>query len=385
MFTKELFTEEHFDKGLVAALGDRLDNGAYTDAIIVAGKYLTEVLREKGQVDGDGSQLAGEVLGGSAPNLRLNKLQTQSEKDEQQGVLQIVMGYYRGIRNPRHHDHVEDTEDFCIRVLVLIDTLLDYLNRDVQEFDVTAVVNRIYEPHFVPNREYAQALMSEIPEKFALAVFTEAFDRRAEGTIAEIRFAFHALVDMMNEEDATLATNMVGKALGTTEEHADIANLLRLLKPSSWPSLKDNVRLRLENILIQECNKGYFDIFSGQVKGKLGSWANTFGHFFDRREELGEVILNRLHQNWYSQNYVAKYLINALPRIITGDEMIKNTSDALASAAIVNEAKLLRSKMLEVCGNYPDEWREALTDAVNERRDNDEEYAIKLLVEIVSL
>ena len=107
MYTKDQFTEENFDKGLVTAIGDRLQNKMYTDAIIAGGKYLTEVLREKGQVNSDGVALVGQVLGGNAPPLPLNKLQTQSEQDEQKGILQIVMGFYTGIRNPRHHDHLE--------------------------------------------------------------------------------------------------------------------------------------------------------------------------------------------------------------------------------------------------------------------------------------
>ena len=144
MFSKEQFTDENFDKGLVTSVGDRLQNGMYTDAVLAGGKYLTKILREKGNVSSDGIQLAGEVLGGNAPLLRLNKLQTQSEKDEQKGIHQIVMGIYTGIRNPRTHDKIEDSEEYCIRVLILIDTILQYLNREVEAFDVSALVNRIY-------------------------------------------------------------------------------------------------------------------------------------------------------------------------------------------------------------------------------------------------
>lgn len=382
MFTKEHFNGENFDKDLVAAVGDRLQNGMYTDAVLAGGKYLTKVLRKKGNVSSDGIQLAGEVLGGNAPLLRLNKLQTQSEKDEQKGVHQIVMGFYTGIRNPRTHDKMEDSEEYCIRVLILIDTILQYLNREVEAFDVTALVNRIYEPHFVPSREYAQALVSDVPKEAVFQVFEEAFSRRSEGTISEVKYAFHALVDMMADDEVAVATNMIGGELESATEHGDIANLLRLLKPSVWSTLKKNVRLRLENMLIQECSKGYFDVFSGQVKGRLGSWANTFGRYFERKDELAAVLISKLGQNWYTQNYVAKYFLNSITRIITGDEKIQEAVDALAYAAVVNQAKLLRSKLLEIGSTLPDEWRIPLFEAVNERRDNDEEYSLKLLGEL---
>lgn len=383
MFTKEQFTEENFDKGLVSAIGDRLDNGMYTDAIIAGGKYLTEVLREKGQVNSDGVALVGQVLGGNAPLLPLNKLQTQSEQDEQKGILQIVMGFYTGIRNPRHHDHLEDSEEFCIRILVLIDTLLQYLNREVQEFDVTAIVNRIYEPHFVPSREYAQALMSDVPKAKALDVFKEAFGRRAEGKMSVVQYAFQALTDMMSEDDVASATNMIGKELESATEDKDIADLLRLLKPDAWPSLKKNVRLRLEHIIIEDCRKGQHDVFGGPGAGDLGTWANTFGPDFHRLDDLATVLHERLLESWYSQNYVAKHFINVLPRIFTGTEMIKKAAEALAYAALDNQAKVLRTELLKACGNYPKEWRDALRVAVQERRHNDENYAVQVLMEVV--
>ena len=135
----------------------------------------------------------------------------------------------------------------------------------------------------------------------------------------------------------------------------------------------------MENTIIAECSKGYYNVYGGLAGGGLGSWGNPFGHHFDRRDELATVIINRLHDNWYTQNYVAQYFIYALPRIVIGTEIIKKAADGLAYAAIVNQAKVLRTKLLEACGNYPEEWKEALRVAVQERKDSDEQYANTLL------
>jgi hypothetical protein len=48
--------------------------------------YLSDILREKSGTDGDGHKLVGKVLGGSSPILRVNKLQTESERDVQRGL-----------------------------------------------------------------------------------------------------------------------------------------------------------------------------------------------------------------------------------------------------------------------------------------------------------
>ncbi len=63
MYTKENFTEENFSKELVKYVGNRIHNGHYSDAILAGTKYLTDVLRQKGGVEGDGAQLVGQVLG----------------------------------------------------------------------------------------------------------------------------------------------------------------------------------------------------------------------------------------------------------------------------------------------------------------------------------
>ena len=83
----------------------------YRNSIINAMHVLTKILREKADSDLDGHKLAGEALGGKNPKLKVNRFQTQSEIDEQEGFTQIVMGLYRGIRNPRSHEIVLDTKN----------------------------------------------------------------------------------------------------------------------------------------------------------------------------------------------------------------------------------------------------------------------------------
>jgi uncharacterized protein (TIGR02391 family) len=58
------------------------------------------------------------VLGSESPAVKLNALQTQSEKDEQEGYAQIFAGCMLGVRNPRAHD--PDWPDEPVTALELI-------------------------------------------------------------------------------------------------------------------------------------------------------------------------------------------------------------------------------------------------------------------------
>ena len=270
MYTKENFTEENFNKELVAYVGNRINNGHYCDAILAGTKYLTDVLRQKGGVEGDGAQLVGQVLGGTAPKLPINSLQTTSEKDEQKGIEQLLRGYYMGVRNPRTHENMEDTEEFCIRIMVIIDTMLQYLEREVQEFDVTKFTDRIYDPHFVASEEYAESLVAQVPNNKLIQAFKTAFDRRNESDVKDIKFAFSAMYQLMSEDDLSVATKYVGDALRDAVENSEIADLFRLLKPSAWQLLQDDVKIRIENLVIDSCKKGRYDYYAGLEKETKG-------------------------------------------------------------------------------------------------------------------
>lgn len=381
MFTKELFTSDHFAGELVDAVGNRLDSGQFTDAILVGVRVLSEKLRYVSSNEGDGAKLVGQVLGGTAPQFRLNRLQTNSEKDEQKGIEQLLRGIYMGIRNPRTHEVTEDTEDFAIRVLCLVDLGLGYLSRESYEFDVDALVNRLYEPHFVPNPEYAQALVADTPEDMLVAVFRRAFERRDEGKSDSTKYFFFALYQMMSQEQMSEATQIAGEALRTESEGSQIAKIFRILKPETWPMLQDDVQIRLENIVIDECRKGKHDVHRTITQHGLGSWGNRFGRYFNRRAELAEVLVEKLTPSWYTQNYVGRYYMSVLPVLVTEDS-IPAAANGLAYAAIGNNALVVRNELKRVAPNYPHEWREQLRVAVQEYRDSEPEYVKELLESI---
>jgi uncharacterized protein (TIGR02391 family) len=376
MLSKEALSNFGLDPYLVQAVRSRIDNGQYADAVLAAFRYLSDFMREKSGEDGDGAQLVGKVLGGAAPLIRLNELQTTSQLDEQKGIEQLVRGLYIGIRNPRTHESMEDSEEFCIRVLITIDTMLQYLRREVADFDVTKFTDRIYDQYFVPTQEYADSLASQVPPKHIFDVFTEAFGRREQGDASKTRFAFEALYQRMPQEELKEVARMMGDALRTEGDTAKILSILGIMRPDLWPHLHDDVRLRLEFMIREESRKGRYDAhaYSGLQGGNIGTWGLKFGKYFSTKAELSSILLELLHRDWYTQNYVGMYYMYALPEITDTPEGILKTADALAYALVTNKAKVLRQKFKEVCHNYPPSWKEPLRVALQARNDHDPSY-----------
>ena len=73
-------------------------------AVLEATKSVAEKIREKTGLTDDGAALADRALGGSPPMLAINPLQTESERSEQSGFLNLVKGVFGMFRNPTAHE-----------------------------------------------------------------------------------------------------------------------------------------------------------------------------------------------------------------------------------------------------------------------------------------
>jgi uncharacterized protein (TIGR02391 family) len=89
-------------------------DGSYAQAIFEAYKALNKHVQKRSKrEDLDGKALMSEVFRFSSqrkPILQLNQLRNQSERDEQEGFMFLLMGSMSGIRNPKAHDLIEQRD-----------------------------------------------------------------------------------------------------------------------------------------------------------------------------------------------------------------------------------------------------------------------------------
>ena len=70
-----------------------------------------------------------EVFSANSPVLKLNAFESQSEKDEQIGYMEIFAGAMVGIRNPRAHEHeLADQPEAALEMIVLANHLMRKLS-----------------------------------------------------------------------------------------------------------------------------------------------------------------------------------------------------------------------------------------------------------------
>jgi len=100
--TRQLFRDKHF------AL-----------AVEEAYKCLNNVVKRRSGLGSDGANLMRTVFSPDKPRLKINELETLSQKDEQRGYMEIMAGCMVGIRNPRAHEQ-GCVDDPCTALEMLI-------------------------------------------------------------------------------------------------------------------------------------------------------------------------------------------------------------------------------------------------------------------------
>ena len=98
----------------------------YARAVEEAFKCLNNAVKDKsGHSSTDGAGMMKKVFSANSPILKLNAFQSNSDKDEQQGYMEIYAGSMTGIRNPRAHEHkLSDSPEVALELLVLANHLM---------------------------------------------------------------------------------------------------------------------------------------------------------------------------------------------------------------------------------------------------------------------
>lgn len=182
------------------AVSKPYESEMYKNAVQEAFHYLSNVLRERANVDGDGASLVGQALGGDNPRLRINKFETESEKNEQKGLEQTLRGMYLGIRNPRSHEQYVDTKPVADAIITFLDYVLGMVSQAKEPFTLDQWVARVLEPNFVASERYAKLLVSDVPIKKRTDALIMLYRQKKQDKADNIRLVFHAFAGVLTDE-----------------------------------------------------------------------------------------------------------------------------------------------------------------------------------------
>lgn len=284
----------------------------YSGAISDAFYYLTELIRSKSGIDGDGSALIGQAFGGDKPKIKLNRLQTESDKNIQKGMEQILRGLYLAIRNPRSHDKTIDAEPDAQAIIIFINYISKQLDQARSQFSRHDFINRILDPDFLPTDRYSELLVNDIPAGQRLEVFFDVYRVKQKTKTENLFFFFGVLLKTLNADDMTRVYDAISDELKTAEDDDTIRYNIAPFQSDIWPNLHEVSRLRIENRLLKSISEGRYDSQNQRCRsGALGTWAtNIFAHFTLKDEALYNIYSKLNSGNEEEEDYIFKFIFN---------------------------------------------------------------------------
>lgn len=358
-------------KELWIAISKSYESGIYTAAILDSIRYLTDTIREKAGIDGDGHSLIGQSLGGDNPKLRINKFQTQTEKDEQRGFAELLRGIYSAIRNPRSHEQVEDSQEHADAIIIFVNYILSVIDTSKGPFVLEDWLERVYDPDFVASSRYADILVKDVPARRRLDAMINLYRGKDNGNGENIQLMFYSFLKAINETELTEFTRSVSSELRTERDEGVIIQAIQCLPSELWPRIEEDARIRIENKLIRsikEGKSGYKMVRNSSGRtvpqkvegGVLGTWALDLVHCFTLREELSDAIYNLLCGQEQENLYVVKHFISELP-VIAGYSSEKDREDKMIDEIVIGittaNFTALKKELAKNIEHLPDSWR----------------------------
>ena len=361
------------------AVQQKYEAGLFADVILEAIKELTSIIREKGGVDGDGASLVGQALGGQSPKIKLNKMESTSEIDEQKGFEQLLRGLYIGIRNPRTHETYDDTKETADAVIVFVDLVHKKIKDTKSFFKLEDFKKRVFDKFFVEKDDYAELVVGEIPDDDLVDTAISVLRDRSMGDTNKLQYFFRAVFNRADQDQTDSIMGAMSKELRSAISETDMVSVISLLQGDQWRLVADDAKIRSENSMIESVKQGKFDIYGGGIQsGHLGTWASTIGEHFTLQKELSTAIIDLLGDNWHTQNYVGETFLYYLPTIVKDNNQMHECCSNLTYAALDNQARKLRDNLESHFGYLPLIWRDLILKYSLRYKDKDPAYFQKL-------
>lgn len=355
---------------LWASVASAYDGDQFTHAILEALHHLSNVLRDRAGVDGDGAALVGQALSGDQPRLKLNSLQTESDKNVQRGVEQILRGIYLGIRNPRSHEQSSDTKADADAIIHFIDFILRQLNASQAAFTVESFLQRVQDPEFVESPRYAELLVSEIPKLKLADAAIAAFRTRKKIELKRLRHLVPILLGKLDTNQLARYLDVVSEEFRKATEESSIRTGLQMLTPEVWPQLAELPRLRIENKLINGLKTGEV-LPNGKTTEPLSTWSNNFLKSFSGKSEALSILMAKLEgTSAPSRHYVSKFFLHYIHELPVHPWETARMIRALVSAVIAEDENVTQ-QLISAVHHYPEEWQKQLAQGLKEKTDED--------------
>lgn len=251
--------ENFISKDIWNVISDNYERGSYTASITNLIQYINEIIQDKANLENvDNTTLIEQALSfktSKPPKIQVNKLQTKTEKDIQEGVLHLLKGACLAIRNPRSHERYSDDKLTADRIILFYDYVLDFIRKSEQPKLVDDWIKFIFDNNFVGTEQYASATLKEIPQKKRYDLLVNIFRNREMCTSPNLFFIVDKLIDSISPKEYDEFIEGINKELIECKNDTKLMIFFKLFPPLHWDKLQELPKLRIENLVLESIRK----------------------------------------------------------------------------------------------------------------------------------
>lgn len=357
------------------AVEESYSNQDYTAAILDAISLVTDTLRDKTGLDGDGEELVGKALGFSKdkpPLLAVNKLQTQTERDIQVGLRETLKGIYSLIRNPRSHERYEDKQKTADAIILFADYLLSFLGESQQSFTPEGFLLGVTDPYFALDDEYVAGLVATIPVRKLYDTLVTVYRNKFWAKSDNYALVIKVILKKIDERQVSDFLQVVSNDLQQTTNEVEIVLIIKVLPAELWQRLDSLPRIRIENELLTTLRDATYDPETKKTNSATSTWIAVLARQFHTKDKLRIVILAKLrNEDFNHHDFIANYLIDRFPDIFEGEQNVRICARALAGALRRGNYFLKERIVAFIKNGPPQDWIDEFASAFEEFTDPD--------------
>ena len=260
------------------------ENKDYTEVVRDALLCLTTEIRKKSDLtDSDGVDLINKAFSEKQPLIKINKLETTTDKNKHRGIMDLSKGLIEYFRNPMSHSKQKYSKKVADAILVLLDEVI------LEEIIGSKSINSIEDWYLeitndlFPNTErYAKSLISAIPKNKYYELAVMLYKNRNNITKLKDKI-IDELVNNLSEEEFKDYCEVIENDLFGNITENDVISSLKFITTNIWNKLSDLAKSKVEDISKEDISNLYLD------------FEYECGNYIPSEQKNGYILENSIH------------------------------------------------------------------------------------------
>lgn len=307
------------------AIQAHYERNDYTEAVRDAVFHMSEVLREKsGIADKDGTKLVEVALLGNNPAILVNKNETTTEKDFQQGIGFAFKGIMQSVRNPLSHESFRYIQDEAEVLILYINFLLNQVDKSGGRTKIDSIIDLLFDDDFTDTQEYAELLLEEVPVRKRYDLLLELYQKREKLPQNKLRNFLMVLYASLTKAAKSDFVRVVSSSLMRCKDDRELRMYFHYFMEDTYSEIDRLAQLRVEDLVYKSIDQGeYEEVYNSKSreverrcnkKGALSTWVNEKLGMLSNREKIECLLFSKLNRGYEEQKFVFKYFKKAIDK-----------------------------------------------------------------------